>query len=166
MVANLSHPKKGFEDRLDCLDAVAVRGQAIKDAMLAAVDADTAAFDGLLDAMRLPGGRRGEGGREPPGHATVAASRSRSASSGCRKRRSVPRDRQVGLQASRSMPAWRPDSPRRPAPTRTCINMPGLTDRSRGAGCSNRADAAFTRARALHDRAEAEILAGLGCRGV
>jgi hypothetical protein len=56
MVANLSHPKKGFEALQPRLDAIAVRGQQLKDQLLAAVDADTAAFDGLLEAMRLPKG--------------------------------------------------------------------------------------------------------------
>ncbi len=54
MVANLSHAKKGFEGRLGQLERIAVRGQALKDRLLAAVDADTAAFDRLLEAMRRP----------------------------------------------------------------------------------------------------------------
>ena len=36
------------------LERVALRGQAIKDRLLAAVDADTAAFDRFLAAMRMP----------------------------------------------------------------------------------------------------------------
>ena len=54
MVAVLSHTKKGFESKHEALDRIAVRGQQLKDAMLAAVDADTAAFDALLEAMRMP----------------------------------------------------------------------------------------------------------------
>ncbi len=54
MVANLSHPKKGFEDRLEALERIAVRGQELKDRLLDAVDADTAAFDRYLAAMRMP----------------------------------------------------------------------------------------------------------------
>src|SRR5947199_305163 len=53
MVAVLSHTKKGFESKQDQLDSIAVRAQALKDELLAAVDADTAAFDRLLDAMRM-----------------------------------------------------------------------------------------------------------------
>ena len=44
MVANLSHAKKGFEALQPRLAAIAVRGQQLKDGLLAAVDADTAAF--------------------------------------------------------------------------------------------------------------------------
>lgn len=54
MVANLSHPKRGFEDRRGELEQLATSGQAFKDRLLAAVDADTAAFDDYLDAIRLP----------------------------------------------------------------------------------------------------------------
>lgn len=54
MVAVLSHTKKGFEAKQEDLDRIAVRAQQLKDQLLAAADADTAAFDRLLDAMRLP----------------------------------------------------------------------------------------------------------------
>ncbi|MFZ5787102.1 MAG: glutamate formimidoyltransferase, partial [Acidobacteriota bacterium] len=56
MVANLSHAKKGFEAKRERLDVIAVRGQQLKDRLLGAVDTDTAAFDRLLEAMRLPKG--------------------------------------------------------------------------------------------------------------
>src|SRR5688572_14243235 len=54
MVAVLSHTKKGFESKHADLDRIAVRTQELKDRMLAAVDADTDAFDRLLEAMRMP----------------------------------------------------------------------------------------------------------------
>src|SRR5207302_8522953 len=54
MVAVLSHTRKGFESKQTDLDRIAIRAQTLKDAFLAAVDADTAAFDQLLDAMRMP----------------------------------------------------------------------------------------------------------------
>src|SRR5690349_12257778 len=54
MVAVLSHTKKGFESKQDALDRIAVRGQELKARFLGAVDADTAAFDRLLEAMRMP----------------------------------------------------------------------------------------------------------------
>lgn len=56
MVANLSFGKKGFEEKKQALERIAVRGQELKDAMLAAIDEDTRAFDALLAAMRLPYG--------------------------------------------------------------------------------------------------------------
>jgi glutamate formiminotransferase/formiminotetrahydrofolate cyclodeaminase len=54
MVAVLSHTRKGFESKQPDLDRIAVRAQTLKDRFLSAVDADTAAFDQLLDAMRMP----------------------------------------------------------------------------------------------------------------
>ncbi len=54
MVANLSHPKRGFEDKREALERLAVRGQQLKDRLMAAVDADTAAFDAYLAAIRMP----------------------------------------------------------------------------------------------------------------
>ncbi len=54
MVANLSAGKGEFDDRYDELCSIAERGQAVKDALLRGVDADTSAFDKVLDAMRMP----------------------------------------------------------------------------------------------------------------
>src|SRR2546423_2366223 len=53
MVAVLSHTKKGFESKQAELDRIAVRGQELKEKFLAAVDADTQAFDRLLEAFRI-----------------------------------------------------------------------------------------------------------------
>ena len=54
MVANLTVGKKGYEDVQDKMKALAVAAQKLKDALLAAVDEDTAAFNKLMDAFRLP----------------------------------------------------------------------------------------------------------------
>ena len=54
MVANLSAGKSAFDDRYDELCSIAERGQTVKDALLRGVDADTSAFDKVLDAMRMP----------------------------------------------------------------------------------------------------------------
>ena len=54
MVGAISHTKKGFETKRDDLDRVARRAQELKEALIAAVDADTAAFDRFLEAMRMP----------------------------------------------------------------------------------------------------------------
>ena len=54
MVANLTVGKKGYEAvRGDMIDT-AVRAQALKDALLEAVDADTRAFNKVMEAFRLP----------------------------------------------------------------------------------------------------------------
>ncbi|MCB9897457.1 MAG: glutamate formimidoyltransferase [Planctomycetes bacterium] len=54
MVANLSFAKRGLEAHQSEMDDHARAGQSIKDALLLAVDADTAAFESVLTAMRLP----------------------------------------------------------------------------------------------------------------
>jgi glutamate formiminotransferase / formiminotetrahydrofolate cyclodeaminase len=54
MVANLTVGKKGYEPAWASSSALAERAQALKAALLAAVDDDTRAFDEVLAAMRLP----------------------------------------------------------------------------------------------------------------
>jgi glutamate formiminotransferase / formiminotetrahydrofolate cyclodeaminase len=56
MVANLTVGKRGYETAWVTLAAVAERGQAIKDALVRAVDEDTDAFNQVMAAMRLPKG--------------------------------------------------------------------------------------------------------------
>lgn len=54
MVANLTHGKSGFEERRGELEQIATRAQELKDALVAAVDEDTQAFNAVIAAMRLP----------------------------------------------------------------------------------------------------------------
>jgi glutamate formiminotransferase len=54
MVANLTVGKKGYEAAWDSSAKLAERSQALKAALLRAVDDDTKAFDDVLAAMRLP----------------------------------------------------------------------------------------------------------------
>ncbi len=54
MVANLTAGKAEFAGRYDELDALAVQGQRLKDLLLAAVDEDSLAFDGVMQALRMP----------------------------------------------------------------------------------------------------------------
>ncbi len=56
MVANLTVGKKGYEPAWPGLGEVAERAQSVKDRLLAAVDADTAAFNKVMEAMRMPKG--------------------------------------------------------------------------------------------------------------
>jgi glutamate formiminotransferase/formiminotetrahydrofolate cyclodeaminase len=60
MVAALTHGKKGYETAFGEMEAAGVRAQALKDEFLADVDRDTKAFNGLMDAMRLPKGTESE----------------------------------------------------------------------------------------------------------
>jgi len=54
MVANLTVGKKGYEDVRDDMVMIAVRAQALKDALLEAVDRDTRAFNKVMEALRQP----------------------------------------------------------------------------------------------------------------
>ena len=54
MVANLTVGKKGYEPAWESSATLAERAQALKAALLVAVDDDTRAFDDVLAAMRLP----------------------------------------------------------------------------------------------------------------
>ncbi len=54
MVANLSSHKKGWDDRWEEFSDWAERGQRLKDRLLALVDEDTRAFNGIMAAFQLP----------------------------------------------------------------------------------------------------------------
>ena len=56
MVANLSSHKKGWDERWEEFSNWAEKGQQYKDQLLRLVDADTKAFNGIINAMSLPKG--------------------------------------------------------------------------------------------------------------
>ena len=60
MVANLTHTKKKYTNVHERAEGIAERCQSLKDDLLRAIDADTDAFNGVIDAMRLPKGTDAE----------------------------------------------------------------------------------------------------------
>lgn len=54
MVANLSAHKKGWDDQWKTFSDHATEGQRLKDKLLHLVDADTAAFNRIMDAFAMP----------------------------------------------------------------------------------------------------------------
>ncbi len=54
MVANLSAHKRGWDDQWEYYSQWAEKGQYIKEKLLKLVDDDTAAFNGIIDAVRMP----------------------------------------------------------------------------------------------------------------
>ena len=54
MVANLSSHKRGWDDRWEEFSRHAEKGQYFKDELLKMVDADTRAFNGIMQAMGMP----------------------------------------------------------------------------------------------------------------
>jgi glutamate formiminotransferase/formiminotetrahydrofolate cyclodeaminase len=163
MVAVLSHTKKGFESKQPDLDRIAVRGQQLKDALLAAVDADTAAFDRLLDAMRMP--------KDHPSRDAALADATIHAAEvplgvleKCPEVIELCREiARIGLQASLSDAGVGAQVARAGAAgayQNVCINLASLND-PRKPDLLARADAAWARARELHGAAENEILVKL-----
>lgn len=54
MVANLSSHKVGWDDKLEYFSKKAEEGQNLKDTLIDLVDADTLAFNKIMDAIRMP----------------------------------------------------------------------------------------------------------------
>jgi glutamate formiminotransferase/formiminotetrahydrofolate cyclodeaminase len=165
MVANLSHAKKGFEDRRDRLEAVAARAQEIKDRLLAAVDADTEAFDRLLAAVRLP---KDTPERQTARDAAIAEATVAAIEVPLGVLEACPEIielclevARIGLQASRSDAGSGAQVARAAAAgayQNVCINLPGLGGAGEADALLRRADAAWARSWELHARAERETL--------
>ncbi|MDQ6799405.1 MAG: glutamate formimidoyltransferase [Acidobacteriota bacterium] len=160
MVAVLSHTKKGFESKHDTLDKIAVRAQALKDQLLAAVDADTAAFDRLLEAMRMS---KDDPSREKAiDDATVRATEvPLGVLEACPELIELCREiGRIGLQASLSDAGAGVQMARAAAAgayQNVCINLANFTHRELLA----RADAAWLKTQQLHATAEKETLGKL-----
>ncbi len=60
MVANLTVGKKGYEGAWQSMSDLALRAQAVKARLALAVDADTDAFNAVMEAMKLPKKTAGE----------------------------------------------------------------------------------------------------------
>jgi glutamate formiminotransferase/formiminotetrahydrofolate cyclodeaminase len=164
MVAVLSHTKKGFESKQADLDRIANRTQELKDRMLAAVDADTAAFDALLDAMRMP--------KDDPARGQVLADATVGAAEiplgvlkACPEIIELNREiARIGLKASLSDAGVGAQMARAAAAgayQNVCINLAGLADAARKESLLRQADEAWAQARDLHAQAEQEILEAL-----
>ncbi len=54
MVANLSSHKRGWDDKVELFSGWAEKGEAIRKELLAAVDADTEAFNQVMNAFGMP----------------------------------------------------------------------------------------------------------------
>lgn len=168
MVANLSHAKKGFEERQGELERIAVRAQELMARLLAAVDADTAAFDRYLAAMRLPRGTAEEEQQRSRAmaEATIGTIEVPLATLEC-----CPEVVELCLEAAAiGLAASRTDAGTGAAMARAaasgayqnvCVNLPGLDDAAARAALAARADAAWRAVRERFERAEAELLAEL-----
>jgi len=164
MVAAISHGKKGFEAKQNDLDKIARRAQELKDQFVAAIDADTSAFDRLLEAMRLPADN-------PARNAAIVDATVRATEvplgvlEACPEVIELCRQvARIGFQASLSDAGVGSQMARAAAAgayQNICINLAGLSDAARRSKLLGRADAAWRRARELHAAAEKEILVKL-----
>ena len=169
MVAVLSHTKKGFEARQPDLDRIAVRAQELKDQLLWAVDADTSAFDEVLNAMRMPKSTPEESALRDAAiaDATVgAATVPLTVLEACPELIELNREvAKIGLQASLSDAGVGVQMARAAAAgayQNVCINLGGLTSGdSRKTSLLDRADRAWAKTRELHAIGEQEILVQL-----
>jgi len=171
MVANLSHPKRGFEARQAALERIAVSGQAVKGRLLAAVDADTAAFDGYLTALRMPKESAGERVARDAAIvvATIATIQVPLATlEACPEIVELCLEiGEIGLQASLSdagTGAAMALAAASGAYQNVCINLPSLVDRAAADALLARADAAWARTKALAERAESAFADTLRAR--
>lgn len=168
MVAVLSHTKKGLEAKQPEFDRIAVRGQELKDKLLAAVDADTDAFDALLAAMRMPKATPEEEALRSTALADATAGAAEvplGVLEACPEVIELNREiAKIGLQASLSDAGVGAQMARAAAAgayQNVCINLAGLDDAARRRALLDRADAAWARSRELHASAEEEILVNL-----
>ena len=168
MVASLSHTKKGLEAHIPAFERIGERGQKLKDELLFAVDADTSAFDQLLEAMRMPKATPDEKSARKAAMiaATVAAievplgvlERCPEVIELCREIGAIGleaslSDAGVGVQMGRAAAAG--------AYQNVCINMSGLDDAGQRKALLARADAAWERVKVSHAAGEVELLARL-----
>ena len=169
MVAVLSHTKKGFEAKQQELDRIAARAQELKDQLLWAVDADTAAFDEVINAMRMPKSTPEEAATRDKAiaEATVgAATVPLTVVEVCPELIELNREvAKIGLQASLSDAGVGVQMARAAAAgayQNVCINLGGLAaNDERKAALLERADRAWARTRELHAAGEEEILGRL-----
>jgi len=168
MVANLTHSKLGWEDSQEATEPIAIRAQALKDRLLAAVDADTAAFDAFLRALRMPKGtdeekaaRKQAMQKTTIGTIEVPMTTLESCPDILELCLEVAK---VGMPQSLSDAGTGAELARAAAAgayQNVCINLPGLDDPAARAKLLARADAAWAKTKELHARADGEILARL-----
>jgi glutamate formiminotransferase/formiminotetrahydrofolate cyclodeaminase len=163
MVANLPHPKSEFEAVRDRLEDTAVRAQEIKQQLLDAIDADTWAFQALMDASRS----KGPGVVAAVREATLGAARVPLAVvEACPEIVELcARAREMGLEASASdagVGAAMARAAALGAAMNVRINLQRMDDDAEAAELLARADAALRRTGTLASEVEAGVWESLG----
>ena len=73
MVGSLTHGKKGYEAQFESHISNSILAQKLKEAFLADIDNDTAAFNAIMDAMKLP--KKTDADKAARQHAMMEATR-------------------------------------------------------------------------------------------
>ncbi len=167
MVGQLTTGKKGYEDHADAMNDAAVRAQALREAFLADIDADTAAFDGIMAAFALPKGTPAE---KQARRAAVQAATRHAIEVPLRVLERCVDALDLVDVAMRGNKNARSDAGVAGLTLRACaegaaynvrINLAGFKDEAFAADARTRADAAITqvrqRCRAVADAIEAEL---------
>jgi glutamate formiminotransferase/formiminotetrahydrofolate cyclodeaminase len=163
MVANLAHPKSEFEDARSELEEVAMRAQELKQQLLAAIDADTWAFQKVMEANRVTGADRETRVRE----ATLGAARvPLKVAEACPEIVDLcRRSRELGMAASASdagVGAGMARAAALGAAMNVRINLQGMSDDPEAAAMLGRADAVVRKTRDLAAEVEKTVWADLG----
>jgi glutamate formiminotransferase/formiminotetrahydrofolate cyclodeaminase len=163
MVANLPHPKSEFAEVRDRLEETAVRAQELKQRLLDAIDADTWAFQALMEANRVSGPGRKTAVRE----ATLGA-----AGVPLEVAESCPeivelcaRAKDLGLDASASdagVGAGMARAAALGAAMNVRINLQNMGDDTDARAMLDRADEAVSKTCQLAAEVEAEVWGSLG----
>ncbi len=163
MVANLPHPKAPFADVRGGLEEVAVRGQALKQQLLDAIDEDTWSFQRLMDANRITGGARAAAVRA----ATIGAALvPLQVAEACPEIVELcARARELGMAASASdagVGAAMARAAALGAAMNVRINLQDMSDDPEAASLLERADRALTKTAGAAAALEAEVWRSLG----
>jgi glutamate formiminotransferase/formiminotetrahydrofolate cyclodeaminase len=163
MVANLPHPKSEFEGVRAELEEVAVRAQVLKQHLLNAIDADTWAFQKVMEANRSTGADRDERVRE----ATLGAAQvPLEVAEMCPEVVELcSRAREIGLAASASdagVGAGMARAAALGAAMNVRINLQDMVDDAEASAMLERANAALRKTRDLAAAVEETVWGGLG----
>jgi glutamate formiminotransferase/formiminotetrahydrofolate cyclodeaminase len=163
MVANLPHPKSDYRDVRDELEEIAVRAQEIKQTLLDAIDADTWAFEKVIEANRSTGADREQEIRD----ATLGAARvPLEVAEACPEVVELcRRSREIGMAASASDAAVGAGMARAAAlgaAMNVRINLQKMIDDNEAANMLDRADDAVRRTRDLAVEVERSVWGALG----
>jgi glutamate formiminotransferase/formiminotetrahydrofolate cyclodeaminase len=163
MVANLPHPKGAFSDVRDDLEEIAMRAQELKQELLGAIDADTWAFQALMESTKVVGPERDNSIRE----ATLGAARvPLDVAEACPEIVDLcDRSRALGMKASASdagVGAGMARAAALGAAMNVRINLLEITEDPEAAEMLERADAALRTTRTRADELESEVWSGLG----